>query len=87
MANVEMIMLMLISLKQKKRLYTANKLKESGDLVGYERLSEVIEETKVSKPSLHHIQPELDSRFIKIDYWPGKFFRIFFFSFLFAFCN
>ena len=53
--------------KQKQRLYIYNKLIQDGYKYNAIRLKKLIGKEGVSKPNIENIQPELDSRFIKLD--------------------
>jgi transposase len=53
--------------KNDRRLYMYNKLLADGETKGAEHLLEIINKTKLSKPELEEINPQLDSRFLKID--------------------
>lgn len=53
--------------KQEKRLYIINKFLSEGQTRKAKKLKRIYEETKVSKPNINTIEPELDSRFVKID--------------------
>lgn len=53
--------------KQKRRLYAINKLKEEKRFTKARKLQKIYDEINISKPNINHIHPELDSRFINID--------------------
>ena len=53
--------------KQKQRLYRIKKLKEEGHLKSARKLQRIYDKNKVSKPCLDRVNPEFDSRFVKID--------------------
>ena len=53
--------------KQKDRIYRYNKLLEDGDITSANRLKLLINKTNMSRPSCNTVNPELDSRFVKID--------------------
>ena len=53
--------------KQKRRLFTIEKLKSEGQLKHARKLQKVFDETKISKPNIQNVEPELDSRFVKVD--------------------
>ena len=53
--------------KQEKRQFMINKFNELGMYKKARKLQRIYNEKKVSKPDLKEVNPELDSRFIKID--------------------
>lgn len=53
--------------KNKQRLHVYKKLLKEGDTKNAEKLKKVIDKNPIGKPILDHVNPELDSRFIKID--------------------
>lgn len=53
--------------KQSKRLFQINKFKKLGMFKKARKLQRIYDNVKVSKPNIQEVQPELDSRFIKID--------------------
>jgi IS605 OrfB family transposase len=53
--------------KQNKRLYIINRLNKEGQFKKARKLKEIYLKNTVSKPDISVIQPELDSRFVKID--------------------
>jgi len=53
--------------KQKQRMFMIDKLKSEGNAHGAQKLQKVYDNSKISKPNIQQICPELDSRFIKID--------------------
>ena len=53
--------------KQSKRLFQINKFKKLGMFKKARILQTIYNNTKLSKPNIHTIQPELDSRFVEID--------------------
>lgn len=53
--------------KQSRRLWQINKLKSEGMFKRARKLEVVFNKNKTSKPEIKSIQPELDSRFVKID--------------------
>lgn len=53
--------------KQKRRLFVINKLKEEKLFVKARKLQKIYDETSISKPNIKDVCPELDSRFIEID--------------------
>jgi len=53
--------------KQKQRLYAYNKLIKEGQFKCARKLQKTIDEVKITKPEIKNINPELDSRFVKID--------------------
>ena len=53
--------------KQKRRLYVINKLKNEKLYVKARKLQRIYDETSVTKPNIDQVCPELDSRFIKIN--------------------
>ena len=54
--------------KQKQRLFIINQLKHEGKFKQARKLQRIYDETQVTKPTLKQINPELDSRFIKMDF-------------------
>lgn len=53
--------------KLEQRQYIVNKLINEGNIKKARKLQRIIDESSVSKPTLDHINPELDSRFVTID--------------------
>ena len=53
--------------KQSKRLFQIRKFKKLGMYKKARILQTIYNNTKLSKPNIHVIQPELDSRFVEID--------------------
>jgi IS605 OrfB family transposase len=53
--------------KQSKRLFQVNKFKKMGMFKKARKLQKIYDNVKVSKPNIQLVQPELDSRFVKID--------------------
>jgi IS605 OrfB family transposase len=53
--------------KQKKRLWKINDFIKHNFLKKARKLQKIYDETKVSKPNINNVEPELDPRFIKID--------------------
>lgn len=53
--------------KQKQRLYIIDKLNSEGQFKKARRLQRIYDEASVSKPNISQVEPELDSRFVKID--------------------
>lgn len=53
--------------KQSKRLYQINKFKSLGMHKKARILTQIYNKAKISKPNIQTIQPELDSRFVKLD--------------------
>ena len=53
--------------KQEKRLFIINKLTNEGKFKQARKLQRIYDEVTLSKPRIDNINPELDSRFIKID--------------------
>jgi len=53
--------------KQEKRHYVVKKLEEQGEFKKARRLQAVIDKTKMAKPKIQAICPELDSRFVSFD--------------------
>lgn len=53
--------------KQNKRLYVINKLKEEGKFKQARKLQAIYDKNHATKPNINEVEPELDSRFIKID--------------------
>ena len=54
--------------KQEKRLYVYKKLLKQGFKKKAKKLKKHIDKAKISKPNLNHVNPELDSRFVKLDF-------------------
>jgi transposase len=54
--------------KQERRLYQINKFKSLGMHKKERKLQKIYDENRVSKPSIGNINPQLDSRFVKIDF-------------------
>ncbi len=54
--------------KQEKRMWMACELHKQGRHKQARRLKHKINETVVSKPIIDHVNPELDSRFVKMDF-------------------
>lgn len=54
--------------KQEQRLYRIKQLQKAGKLTQAAKLQAVYDKQKVTKPNLESVNPELDSRFIKIDF-------------------
>jgi IS605 OrfB family transposase len=54
-------------IKQKRRLFIINKLKEEKKFKKARKLQKIYDDCKVSKPKINDIQVELDERFVKID--------------------
>jgi transposase len=54
--------------KQKKRQFTIDKLKKSGQFKKARKLERIYNNVKVSKPKIKNIQCELDERFVKIEF-------------------
>ena len=52
--------------KQNKRLYIINKLNKEGQFKKARKLKAIYDKNTVSKPDVNIIEPELDSRFVKI---------------------
>jgi IS605 OrfB family transposase len=53
--------------KQEKRLFMINRLIKENKLKRARKLQKIYDEIKISKPKIDQVNPELDSRFIKID--------------------
>lgn len=53
--------------KQKKRLFVINKLKEEGKFKQARKLQAIYNKKHSKKPNIQHVEPELDSRFVKLD--------------------
>jgi len=53
--------------KQEKRLFIINKLLSEGKPRKAKKLQKIYDEVKVSKPNIENVEPELDSRFVKLD--------------------
>lgn len=53
--------------KQSKRLFQINKFKSKGMFKKARKLQRIYDNVKLSKPNINLVQPELDSRFVKID--------------------
>jgi len=54
--------------KYEQRLFILNKLKIEGDNEGVDRLEKLIAKTPITKPNISSIEPELDSRFVRVDW-------------------
>jgi len=54
--------------KQKRREFVYAKLLAEGKTKQAQKLKKVIDKTKMSKPDLKNMNPQLDSRFVKIDW-------------------
>lgn len=53
--------------KQSKRMFQINKFKKLGMFKKARKLQRIYDDVKLSKPNINQVQPELDSRFVKID--------------------
>lgn len=53
--------------KQKRRLYIIEKLKDEGKFKKARKLYKIYDEISITKPNINNVEPELDSRFVKID--------------------
>lgn len=53
--------------KQSKRLWQINKFKSTGQFKKARKLQKIYDSVKVSQPNINVVNPELDSRFVKID--------------------
>jgi IS605 OrfB family transposase len=53
--------------KQNKRLFVINKLKEEGKFKQARKLKAIYDKKHSKKPNINEVEPELDSRFVKID--------------------
>jgi IS605 OrfB family transposase len=53
--------------KQSKRMFIINKMKKEGKFKQARKLQAIYDKNQVSKPDIQHVEPELDSRFVKID--------------------
>jgi IS605 OrfB family transposase len=53
--------------KYRRRLWQINKFKELGQHKKARKLQYIHDQTTISKPHIHNIQPELDSRFVSFD--------------------
>lgn len=58
--------------KQRQRLYVIDKLKSEGKFKKARRLQKIYDEVTISKPSLGTLEPQLDARFVKIDWTPSE---------------
>lgn len=58
--------------KQRQRLYVIDKLKSEGKFKKARRLQKIHDEVTISKPSLGTLEPQLDARFVKIDWTPSE---------------
>ncbi len=58
--------------KQRQRLYMIDKLKSEGKFKKARRLQKIHDEVTISKPSLGTLEPQLDARFVKIDWTPSE---------------
>jgi putative transposase len=54
--------------KQERRLFVYNKLLKEGKRKQARKLKVIIDKTKVSKPDIKRLEPELDERFVKQDW-------------------
>jgi len=54
--------------KQKKRIFIYNKLVKQGHFKKARKLKKIIDNAKVTKPSIKSVQAELDSRFVRLDW-------------------
>lgn len=54
--------------KQNRRLYVYNKLLKENRVRQAKRLKKIIDKVQMTKPNLDQINPELDARFIKMDF-------------------
>ncbi len=54
--------------KQKKRLFIIQQFIKDGMFKKARKLKKIYDDTNMSKPELNNINPELDSRFVKIDF-------------------
>lgn len=54
--------------KQRQRLYVIDKLKGEGKFKRARRLQRIYDEVSVSKPTLDEVEPQLDARFVKVDW-------------------
>ena len=54
--------------KQEKRIWMVNKLHDEGKHKQARKLEAIINKTNITKPNLDNANPELDSRFIKMDF-------------------
>lgn len=57
-------------LKQSQRQYRISKLLEENNLVEAKKLQLILDKNPISKPDKVFVKPELDSRFIKVDFNP-----------------
>lgn len=53
--------------KQEKRLFVIKKLISENRVKKAKKLQKIYDETKVSKPNINTVEPELDARFVKIN--------------------
>jgi IS605 OrfB family transposase len=53
--------------KQKRRLFMINKFIDEGKFRKAKKLQKIYDTTKVTKPEINHVCPELDSRFVNIN--------------------
>jgi len=53
--------------KQKQRLFVIHKLQSENQTIKANKLQDIYDKTKVTKPNLDSVCPELDARFIKVD--------------------
>lgn len=58
--------------KQAKRIWMANKLLEQGHTKRAKKLQQIINSVQISKPNIDNIEPELDSRFVDIEFGGTK---------------
>jgi len=54
--------------KQKRRIYIYDKLISEGKYKKARKLKRIIDQVNISKPTIRSLEPELDSRFIKVDW-------------------
>lgn len=54
--------------KNDKRTFILKKLEEEGNIIDAKKLRKILEKSPISKPQIHSIQPQLDSRFVKVDW-------------------
>ncbi len=53
--------------KQEKRLWQIQKFTSNGEIEKANKLQAIYDHTKISKPKIDQVEPELDSRFVRID--------------------
>ena len=54
--------------KQKQRMFKHDQFVKEGKFKKARKLQQIIDKVKMSKPEIKSLQPELDSRFVKVDW-------------------